>query len=144
MYEKTREQGFGQEVKQRIMIGTYALSAGYYDAYYLKAQKVRTLLRRDFEKAFEEFDVLITPTSPTVAFGIGEKADDPFAMKLADICTIPANLAGIPGISIACGFSNGLPIGLQIMARGLDEEALIRVAYAYEQHTEHHTRRAAL
>ena len=144
MYEKTREEGFGAEVKQRIMIGTYALSAGYYDAYYLKAQKVRTLLRRDFEKAFEQFDVLITPTSPTVAFGIGEKADDPFAMKLADICTIPANLAGIPGISIPCGFKNGLPIGLQIMARGLGEETLIRVAYAYERNTEHRARKAAL
>ena len=141
MYEKTREQGFGAEVKQRIMIGTYALSAGYYDAYYLKAQKVRTLLRRDFEKAFEQFDVLITPTSPTVAFGIGEKADDPFAMKLADICTIPANLAGLPGISIPCGFKNGLPIGLQIMAKGLDEETMIRVAYAYEQNTEYHQRK---
>lgn len=141
MFEQTREQGFGAEVKQRIMIGTYALSAGYYDAYYLKAQKVRTLLRRDFEKAFEEFDVLITPTSPTVAFGIGERSDDPYAMKLADICTIPANLAGIPGISIPCGFKNGLPIGLQIMAKGLDEETLIRVAYTYEQHTQHRARK---
>lgn len=138
MFQRTREQGFGDEVKQRIMIGTYALSAGYYDAYYLKAQKVRTLLRRDFEKAFEEFDVLITPTSPTVAFGIGEKADDPFAMKLADVCTIPVNLAGIPGISIPCGFKDGLPIGLQIIAKGLDEETLIRVAYTFEQHTGHH------
>ncbi|MCX8052803.1 MAG: Asp-tRNA(Asn)/Glu-tRNA(Gln) amidotransferase subunit GatA [Armatimonadetes bacterium] len=138
LYQKTREEGFGPEVKQRIMIGTYALSAGYYDAYYLKAQKVRTLLRRDFEKAFEEFDVLITPTSPTVAFAIGERVDDPFAMKLADICTIPANLAGIPGISIPCGFKDGLPIGLQIMAKGLNEETLIRVAYTYEQHSGHH------
>ena len=117
MFERTREEGFGAEVKQRIMIGTYALSAGYYDAYYLKAQKVRTLLRRDFEKAFEEFDVLITPTSPTVAFGIGELADDPLAMKLADVCTIPVNLAGIPALSIPCGFKNGLPIGLQIMGQ---------------------------
>lgn len=135
MFERTREQGFGPEVKQRIMIGTYALSAGYYDAYYLKAQKVRTLLRREFDKAFEKFDVLISPTSPTVAFGIGERVDDPYAMKLADICTIPANLAGIPGISVPCGFKNGLPIGLQIMAKGLDEETLIRVAFAYEQHS---------
>lgn len=144
MFEKTREEGFGAEVKQRIMIGTYALSAGYYDAYYLKAQKVRTLLRRDFEKAFEEFDVLITPTSPTVAFGIGEKADDPYAMKLADVCTIPVNLAGIPAISIPCGYKNGLPIGLHIIARGLDEETLIRVAYTFEQNTEWHRRKPAL
>ncbi len=141
MYQQTREQGFGAEVKQRIMIGTYALSAGYYDAYYLKAQKVRTLLRRDFEKAFEQFDVLITPTSPTVAFRIGERADDPFAMKLADVCTIPANLAGIPAISIPCGLKNGLPIGLQIMAKGLDEETLLRVAYTFEQHTDYHKSR---
>ena len=144
MFEKTREEGFGAEVKQRIMIGTYALSAGYYDAYYLKAQKVRTLLRRDFEKAFEEFDVIITPTSPTVAFGIGELADDPFAMKLADVCTIPVNLAGIPGISIPCGFKNGLPIGLQIIGKGLDEETILRVAYTFEQHTDYHRRKPAL
>ncbi len=144
MYEKTREEGFGAEVKQRIMIGTYALSAGYYDAYYLKAQKVRTLLRRDFERAFEEFDVLITPTSPTVAFGIGEKADDPFAMKLADVCTIPVNLAGIPAISVPCGFKNGLPIGLHIIAKGLDEETVLRVAYTFEQNTEWHRARPKL
>jgi aspartyl-tRNA(Asn)/glutamyl-tRNA(Gln) amidotransferase subunit A len=144
MYENTREEGFGQEVKQRIMIGTYALSAGYYDAYYLKAQKVRTLLRQDFEKAFEEFDVLITPTSPTVAFGIGELADDPLAMKLADVCTIPVNLAGIPGISIPCGFSKGLPIGLQIIGKGLDEETLIRTAYTFERHTDYNVRKPVL
>jgi aspartyl-tRNA(Asn)/glutamyl-tRNA(Gln) amidotransferase subunit A len=144
LYEKTREEGFGAEVKQRIMVGTYALSAGYYDAYYLKAQKVRTLLRRDFERAFDEFDVLITPTSPTVAFGIGEKADDPFAMKLADVCTIPVNLAGIPAISIPCGYKNGLPIGLHIIARGLDEETLIRVAFTFEQNTDYHRRKPAL
>lgn len=144
MFKQTREEGFGAEVKQRIMIGTYALSAGYYDAYYLKAQKVRTLLRQDFEKAFEEFDVLITPTSPTAAFGIGERAGDSLAMKLADVCTIPANLAGIPAISIPCGYKNGLPIGLQIMAKGLDEETLLRVAYTFEQNTDHHRRRPAL
>jgi aspartyl-tRNA(Asn)/glutamyl-tRNA(Gln) amidotransferase subunit A len=144
MFERTREEGFGAEVKQRIMIGTYALSAGYYDAYYLKAQKVRTLLRRDFEKAFESFDVIITPTSPTVAFGIGELADDPLAMKLADVCTIPVNLAGIPAVSIPCGFKNGLPIGLQIMGRGLDEETLIRVAYTFEQHTDYHKAKPGL
>jgi aspartyl-tRNA(Asn)/glutamyl-tRNA(Gln) amidotransferase subunit A len=140
MFENTREQGFGAEVKQRIMIGTYALSAGYYDAYYLKAQKVRTLFRREFEKAFEKYDVLITPTTPTVAFGIGELADDPLAMKLADVCTIPVNLAGIPAISIPCGFSKGLPIGLHIIGRGFDEETVLRVAYAYEQNTDHHTK----
>ncbi|MCE5199243.1 MAG: Asp-tRNA(Asn)/Glu-tRNA(Gln) amidotransferase subunit GatA [Armatimonadota bacterium] len=144
MFNKTREEGFGAEVKQRIMIGTYALSAGYYDAYYLKAQKVRTLLRGEFEKAFEEFDVLITPTSPTVAFGIGELADDPFAMKLADVCTIPVNLAGIPAISLPCGYKNGLPIGLQIMAKGLDEETLLRVAYTFEQHTDYHKNKPKL
>ena len=144
MYQQSREEGFGPEVKQRIMIGTYTLSAGYYDAYYLKAQKVRTLLRQDFEKAFEEFDVIITPTSPTVAFGIGERTDDPFAMKLADVCTIPANLAGIPAISIPCGFKNGLPIGLQIMAKGLDEETLLRVAYTFEQNTNYHKQKPIL
>lgn len=144
MFAKTREKGFGAEVKQRIMIGTYVLSAGYYDAFYLKAQKVRTLLRRDFEKAFEEFDVLITPTAPTVAFGIGERTDDPLQMKLSDVCTIPANMAGIPGISIPCGFADGLPIGLQIMAKAFDEEMLLRVAYAFEQNTDYHLRRPPL
>lgn len=144
MFQNTREEGFGAEVKQRIMIGTYALSAGYYDAYYLKAQKVRTLLRRDFEKAFEEFDVLISPTSPGVAFKIGELADDPYTMKLADVCTIPVNMAGIPGISIPCGFKNGLPIGMQIMGKSLDEETLLRVAYTFEQNTEFHKSRPSL
>ncbi|MDO8586430.1 MAG: Asp-tRNA(Asn)/Glu-tRNA(Gln) amidotransferase subunit GatA [Armatimonadota bacterium] len=144
MLMKTREEGFGAEVKQRIMIGTYALSAGYYDAYYLKAQKVRTLLRRDIERAFEEFDVLVTPTSPTVAFGLGERVDDPLAMKLSDVCTIPANLAGIPAISVPCGFHNGLPIGLQIMAPGLGEEIALRVAYAFEQNTDYHKQKPNL
>lgn len=144
MFEKTRDEGFGAEVKQRIMIGSYALSAGYYDAYYLKAQKVRTLLRRDFEKAFDEFDVIITPTSPRTAFGIGELVDDPFAMKLADVCTIPVNLAGIPAISIPCGYKDGLPIGMQIMAKGLDEETLIKAAYTFEQHTDYHRRKPEL
>ncbi len=143
MFNNTREEGFGDEVKQRIMIGTYALSAGYYDAYYLKAQKVRTLLRRDFG-SLKEFDVIITPTSPGVAFGIGELVDDPFAMKLADVCTIPVNLAGIPAVSIPCGFKDGLPIGLQIMGRGLDEETLIRVAYTFEQHTDYHRKKPQL
>jgi len=144
MFRKTREQGFGPEVKQRIMIGTYALSAGYYDAYYLKAQKVRTLIRQDFERAFQEFDVLVTPTSPTVAFGVGERADDPFQMKLADVCTIPANMAGLPAISIPCGFQNGLPIGLHIIGRAFDEETVLRVAYAFEQATDFHRQRPSL
>jgi aspartyl-tRNA(Asn)/glutamyl-tRNA(Gln) amidotransferase subunit A len=120
------------------MIGTYTLSAGYYDAYYLKAQKVRTLIRQDFERLFEEFDVLVAPTSPTVAFGIGDRTADPFQMKLADVLTIPANMAGIPAISIPCGFSKGLPIGLQIIGKSLDEETILRVAYAFEQATEYH------
>lgn len=141
LFELTRQQGFGEEVKMRIMIGKYALSAGYYDAYYLKAQKVRTLFRKDFETAFQKYDVLITPTTPTVAFGIGELTGDPIAIKQTDVCTIPANLAGIPAISVPCGFSNGLPIGLQIMGRGFDEETVLRVAYAYEQATDHHIRR---
>lgn len=144
MFARTREEGFGSEVKQRIMIGTYALSAGYYDAYYLKAQKVRTLVRRAFDDAFREFDVLISPTSPTVAFGIGEKIEDPLEMKLADVCTIPVNLAGIPAISITCGFSEGLPIGMQIMGRPFDEETIIRVAYTFEQNTDFHRRKPPL
>jgi aspartyl-tRNA(Asn)/glutamyl-tRNA(Gln) amidotransferase subunit A len=141
MTEASREAGFGAETKQRILVGTYALSAGYYDAYYLRAQKVRTLIRRDFDAAFERFDVLVTPTSPTVAFGIGEKSDDPLAMKLADVCTLPANMAGIPGVSIPCGMDRGLPIGLQIMGRSFDEETTLRAAYAYEQATHWHTLR---
>jgi aspartyl-tRNA(Asn)/glutamyl-tRNA(Gln) amidotransferase subunit A len=140
MYSRTRAEGFGHEVKHRIMLGTYALSAGYYDAYYLKALKVRTLIKRDFEKAFETFDVLVTPTAPTVAFQIGEKADDPLQMKLADICTIPINLAGICALSLPCGFSEGLPIGLQIIGRAFDEETVLRAAHAYEQATDWHTR----
>jgi len=144
MFENTREEGFGAEVKQRILIGTYALSAGYYDAYYLKAQKVRTLLRRDFEKAFEEFDVIATPTAPMAAWKIGELTDDPFAIKLADICTIPVNMAGLPGISIPCGFKGKLPIGMQLIGKALDEETLLRVAYTFEQNTEWHGKKAAL
>jgi aspartyl-tRNA(Asn)/glutamyl-tRNA(Gln) amidotransferase subunit A len=137
-YYRTRDQGFGQEVKRRIMIGTYALSSGYYDAYYLKAQKVRTLIKADFDKVFESFDAVLCPTSPTVAFKIGEKAADPLAMYLSDVCTIPANMAGIPGISIPCGFSNGLPVGLQILGPALGEEKVFQVAYAYEQATAWH------
>ncbi len=144
MLSKTRDEGFGPEVKQRIMIGTYALSAGYYDAYYLKAQKVRTLVRQAYDEAFSEFDVLISPTSPVPAFGIGERSDDPLAMKLADVCTIPINMAGIPAMSINCGFQDGLPIGMQIMGRAFDEETILRVAYTFEQNTDYHTRKPEL
>ena len=139
MYEKTRAEGFGEEVKRRIMLGTYTLSAGYYDAYYLKAQQVRTLIKQDFEKVFEKCDCIISPTTPTAAFRIGEKIDDPLQMYLSDIFTIPANLAGIPAVSIPCGFTGeNLPIGLQIMGRAFDEETILRIAYAYEQSTNWH------
>jgi aspartyl-tRNA(Asn)/glutamyl-tRNA(Gln) amidotransferase subunit A len=134
MYRRTRDQGFGAEVKRRIMLGTYALSAGYYDAYYLKAQKVRTLLARDFGEAFARVDAIVTPTSPTAAFRLGEKSDDPLAMYLADIYTVTADLAGIPGISVPCGETRQkLPIGLQILGKHFDEGAVLRVAHAYEQ-----------
>ncbi|MBI2914407.1 MAG: Asp-tRNA(Asn)/Glu-tRNA(Gln) amidotransferase subunit GatA [Firmicutes bacterium] len=133
MYKSTRQEGFGAEVKRRIMLGTYALSAGYYDAYYLKALKVRTLLKQDFDRAFEQCDVLVTPTSPTPAFGIGEKVDDPLKMYLSDICTITANLAGIPAVSVPCGSSStGLPVGLQLMGPPFSEELLLRAALAVE------------
>jgi aspartyl-tRNA(Asn)/glutamyl-tRNA(Gln) amidotransferase subunit A len=145
LFEKTREEGFGAEVKQRILIGTYALSHGYYDAFYLKAQKVRTLIQRDFAREFARFDLLVTPTSPTTAFAIGEKSDDPLAMKLSDVCTIPANMAGIPALSQCCGFdSAGLPIGMQLMAPAFAEEMLLRAAYAYQQATDWHLRRPGL
>jgi aspartyl-tRNA(Asn)/glutamyl-tRNA(Gln) amidotransferase subunit A len=134
MYRRTRDGGFGMEVKRRIMLGTYALSAGYYDAYYLKAQKVRTLLTRDFDEAFKKVDVIAAPTCPTPAFRLGEKVNDPLAMYLADIYTVTANLAGIPGISVPCGENHeNLPIGLQLFARHFDEATLLRVAHAYEQ-----------
>jgi aspartyl-tRNA(Asn)/glutamyl-tRNA(Gln) amidotransferase subunit A len=134
MYRRSRDHGFGAEVKRRIMLGTYALSTGYYDAYYLKAQKVRTLLARDFEDAFKRVDAIVTPTSPTAAFKLGEKVNDPLAMYLADIFTVTANLAGIPGISVPCGeTTENLPIGLQILGRHFDEATILRVAYAYEQ-----------
>lgn len=144
MYYNTRREGFGSEVKRRIMLGTYALSAGYYDAYYLKAQKVRTLIKNDFDKAFSKFDVLISPTAPSPAFKIGEKVDDPLSMYISDIATIPINLAGIPAISIPCGFVNGLPIGLQIIGKAFSEELLFRVAYTYEQNTQWHKRKPNL
>jgi len=133
--EKTRQYGFGSEVKRRIMLGTYALSAGYYEAYYLKAQKVRTLITREFADAFTKCDVLVTPTSPTVPFRIGEKVDDPLQMYLSDVCTLPINIAGIPGISVPAGFVDGLPVGMQILGKPFSEEMLLRVAFAYEQAT---------
>ena len=136
--EKTRQYGFGPEVKRRIMLGTYALSAGYYDAYYLKAQKVRTLLRQEFEAAFRNFDALVTPTSPSTAFLLGEKTEDPVQMYLSDICTVPVNVAGLPAISVPCGLSAGLPVGMQLIGPNLSEEVLLRIAYAYEQSTEWH------
>jgi aspartyl-tRNA(Asn)/glutamyl-tRNA(Gln) amidotransferase subunit A len=142
--EKTRGNGFGPEVKRRIMLGTYALSAGYYDAWYLKAQKVRTLIRREFDAAFEKFDALVTPASPTVPFKIGEKTDDPLAMYLSDVCTLPINIAGVPGISIPAGFADGLPVGMQLIGKHFREETLFNIAYAYEQATEWHKERAEI
>lgn len=145
MYTKTRAEGFGNEVKRRIMLGTYALSAGYYEAYYRKALQVRTLIRKDFEAAFERCDLVITPTSPTAAFRIGEKTSDPLQMYLSDIFTISCNLAGIPGLSLPCGFTRkGLPIGLQILGRAFDEALVLRAAHAYEQSTQWHVRRPPL
>jgi aspartyl-tRNA(Asn)/glutamyl-tRNA(Gln) amidotransferase subunit A len=131
-YVATRGRGFGAEVKRRIMLGTYALSAGYYDAYYLKAQKVRTLIKGDFDRAFERVDALVAPTSPTVAFPFGARMDDPVAMYLSDACTLPVNVAGLPGISVPCGLSDGLPVGLQFIGRPFDEEGLFRLGRAYE------------
>ena len=139
--EKTRQYGFGAEVKRRIMLGTYALSAGYYDAWYLKAQKVRTLIRQEFDQVFEKFDALVTPTSPTVPFKIGEKTDDPLQMYLSDVCTLPINIAGLPAISIPAGFADGLPIGMQIIGKPFSEETLLKIAYAYQQATDWHKRR---
>jgi len=142
--EKTRQYGFGMEVKRRIMLGAYALSAGYYDAYYLKALRVRTLICREFEAAFQSHDVLVTPVSPTPAFRLGEKVHDPLQMYLSDIFTIPINIAGLPAISVPCGFSQGLPVGLQIIGRPFEEATVLRVAYAYEQATPWHNRRPPL
>ena len=141
MYQQTRGAGFGTEVKRRIMLGTYALSAGYYDAFYLKGQKVRTLIRRDFEQVFARCQAIVTPTAPTTAFRLGEKVTDPLEMYLSDIFTISVNLAGLPGLSLPCGFdAQGLPIGLQIVGRPFDEETVLRTAYAYEQSTDWHSR----
>jgi len=142
--ERTREYGFGEEVRRRIMIGTYALSAGYYDAYYVKAQRVRTVIRREFDAAFERCDVLLAPTSPTPAFRIGERVADPMAMYLSDVCSVPVNIAGLPGMSIPCGFEDGLPIGLQIIGKPFDEATILRAGYAYQQATSWHQRRPSL
>jgi aspartyl-tRNA(Asn)/glutamyl-tRNA(Gln) amidotransferase subunit A len=141
MYYRTRSEGFGAEVKRRIILGTYVLSAGYYDAYYRKAQQVRTLLQRDFERAFQDCDVIATPTCPEVAFRLGEKTDDPLRMYLSDVYTVSANLAGLPGISVPCGSSRGLPIGLQLLAAPLGEATLLRVADAFQRRTDHHRER---
>jgi aspartyl-tRNA(Asn)/glutamyl-tRNA(Gln) amidotransferase subunit A len=140
MYSRSRDQGFGAEVKRRIMLGTYVLSAGYYDAFYLKAQQVRTLLRRDYERAFESVDAVAMPTSPTPPFRLGEKTDDPLQMYLADVFTVSAPLAGLPAISVPCGFSDGLPVGLQLTGRFFDEATLLRIADAYERLTDWHKR----
>jgi aspartyl-tRNA(Asn)/glutamyl-tRNA(Gln) amidotransferase subunit A len=144
LYKKTRSEGFGDEVKRRIMLGTFALSSGYYDAYYKKAQKVRTLIKKDFEDVFEKFDVIVGPTTPTPAFKIGEKTSDPLTMYANDILTIPVNLAGVPAISVPCGFSNGLPLGLQIIGKHFDESTIYRVAHVYEQITDYHKQKPAL
>ena len=145
MYAATRTAGFGEEAKRRILLGSYALSSGYYEAYYLKAMLVRTKIKNDFSEAFKSCDVILTPTSPTPAFKIGERMNDPLKMYLSDIFTIPANLAGIPGISVPCGFSeNNLPIGLQLLGKPFDEEALIRVSHAFEQNTDFHKRKPNL
>jgi aspartyl-tRNA(Asn)/glutamyl-tRNA(Gln) amidotransferase subunit A len=145
LFSKSRAEGFGDEVKRRIMIGTYALSSGYYDAYYLRALKMRTLIKRDFDQAFEKCDVVLTPTSPTPAFKIGEKSSDPLAMYLLDIFTVTANIAGIPGISVPCGFTTeSLPIGFQLLGPTFSEGTLLRAARLYESATDWHTRRPAI
>jgi aspartyl-tRNA(Asn)/glutamyl-tRNA(Gln) amidotransferase subunit A len=144
LFIKTRSEAFGEEVKRRIMLGTYALSLGYYDAYYKQALKMRTLIKEEFDKVFEKFDVLISPTSPTTAFKIGEKIDDPLKMYMSDICTVPINIAGIPAISIPCGSVEGLPVGLQIMGKHFNESTILRVAYTFEQNTDFHKQRPAL
>jgi aspartyl-tRNA(Asn)/glutamyl-tRNA(Gln) amidotransferase subunit A len=144
LFGDTRDLGFGPEVKRRIILGTFALSSGYYDAYYLRAQRVRTLIRRDFERAFESCDVVATPTTPTPAFRFGEKTADPVQMYLEDIFTVPANLAGLPGLSLPCGLVSGLPVGLQLLGRPFDEATLLRVGAAYQRATAHHEQRPAL
>ena len=141
MYSRTRDEGFGAEVKRRIMLGTYVLSAGYYDAFYLKALQVRTLLRQDYARALEQAEVIVMPTSPIPPFKLGEKTDDPLQMYLADIFTVSVNLAGLPGVSVPCGFTEGaarLPIGVQVIGRMFDEATMLRVADAYERATDWH------
>jgi aspartyl-tRNA(Asn)/glutamyl-tRNA(Gln) amidotransferase subunit A len=142
--ELTRGRRFGAEVRRRIMLGTYALSAGYYDAYYRRAQQVRTLIKADFEQAFSQVDLLATPTSPTVAFKVGQRLDDPLAMYLSDVCTLPINLAGVPALVVPCGFSESLPVGLQLIGRPFEEELLLRAGDAYQQVTPWHTQRPDL
>ncbi|MUG46585.1 Asp-tRNA(Asn)/Glu-tRNA(Gln) amidotransferase subunit GatA [Paenibacillus woosongensis] len=144
LYHESRSQGFGPEVKRRIMLGTYALSSGYYDAYYLKAQKVRTLIKRDFDQTFEKYDVIVGPTTPTTAFQLGSQVDDPLTMYLNDILTIPVSLAGVPALSVPCGFADGLPIGLQFIGKAFDESTILRLAHAFEANSDHHKRRPAL
>lgn len=144
VYLKTREAGFGAETKRRIMLGTFALSAGYYDAHYLKAQKVRALIRQDFQKAFETCDALITPVAPTTAFRIGEKISNPLDMYLSDVFVVAVNLAGIPALSVPCGFSNGLPIGMQVMGPHLSEETLLHIGHLYQSQTDWHTKQPSL
>jgi aspartyl-tRNA(Asn)/glutamyl-tRNA(Gln) amidotransferase subunit A len=146
MYMNTRQDGFGEEVKRRIMLGTFVLSSGYYDAYYLKGQKVRTLIKQDFESAFNQCDVIVAPNSPVTAFKLKERIDDPIKMYLSDIYTISANLAGIPGIAIPCGISktDGMPIGLQLMSRHFDEESLIAVGHHFQKNTDHHLQQPPL
>ncbi len=144
MYQKTRSEGFGEEVKKRIMLGTFALSSGNYESRYIRAQKVRTLVKNDFETVFTKYDCLLTPTTPTVAFNFGEKAADSISMYLQDLFTVPANMAGIPAISLPCGFSNNLPIGLQLMGKAFDEETILNVAYAYEQNNDWYKKRPNL
>ena len=140
-YRRTRGKGFGPEVKRRMILGTYALSAGYYDAYYVKAQKVRTLIKDEYDRVFQKVDALVTPTSPTVAFPIGAKVNDPLSMYLNDIFTLPVNISGLPGISVPCGLSEGLPVGLQVIANSYQERTMFRVAAAYERATPHHLER---
>jgi len=144
LYERSRSEGFSTEVKRRILLGTYVLSAGYYDAYYVKAQRVRTLIRRDFEEAFETCDAILTPTTPETAFGLGAKSDDPLSMYLSDVYTVSANLAGLPGLSMPCGLCDGLPVGLQLLGRPLDEATILRIGEAFERRTEHHLQKPEL
>ncbi|HUG52829.1 MAG TPA: amidase, partial [Vicinamibacteria bacterium] len=143
-YGKSRDEGFGEEVKRRIILGTYVLSSGYYDAYYLRAQKVRALIRRDYEDAFRECDLVALPTTPSPAFLLGAKTQDPLQMYLEDVFTVPANLAGIPGLSLPCGLVDGLPVGLQLLGRPFDEATLLRAGQTYQEATAHHRARPPL